>query len=649
MANGRNDPCRCGSGKKFKRCCGRSFVDSTSTRPPHSPAIADLARQALASLKNGQLVQAKKACLNILQIQPGNAEAFHLLGIIAAQLRSYDEAIENFRRAIVLEPRQPAFHYNLAKALKETNDFPSAIAGYRKALSLDPEFLDAALNLGNVLKEAGRLDEAAACFKAALAKSPGDGEMHYNLGNVHVAQGRLEDAATCFRAALACKPGFAEAITNLGNVLKEQGRLQDAVDCYREAMGLAPAYLAAQHNLLYTLNFDYLETPEEVFAEHRRFGLRLASKIASGPVAAASPRASRVRLGYVSADFRTHSCAYFLEPLLGAHDATRFEVFCYSDVKHPDTTTARLKKLAGHWRDVSRLNDDALSEVIRQDNLDILVDLAGHTEHNRLPVFAGRAAPIQVAWLGYPNTTGLATVDYRLTDSRADPEGETDFLYTERLLRLPVSFLCYQPPPGSPPVVSPPCEKNGYVTFGCFNNASKVTPSVMSVWSELLTAVSDSKLLLKSRQFKDQATRERYLDLFESFGVDRDRVELIGQLPNRHDHLAAYGKVDIALDPFPYNGTTTTCEALWMGVPVISLAGEMHAGRVGVSLLHSIGLEALIARTPAEYVSKGAKLASDCASRAKARKTLRDSFLNSPLCDGKRFARDVESALLGLM
>jgi predicted O-linked N-acetylglucosamine transferase (SPINDLY family) len=650
MSVGRNDPCRCGSGKKFKKCCGlHSPSLPTQLSSSTKAKIANFAREAIQHFKNGQVAQAEAACRRILLIEPENAEAYHFLGLIAAQMSHYEDAIQFISKAILLKPTEPGFHYNLAKAFKSTHDWHHAIASYRYALKLKPDFMEAKLNLGNTLKEAGKFEESAACFKSALLKAPEDGEIHYNLGNVLAAQDKLEEAAASFRQALFYKPGFAEAMTNLGNIVKDQGNLQESISCYRQAIAYKPEYFPAHHNLLYALNFDQIETPEVVADEHKNFGLKFTTRLKPDFELPMRDAARRIRIGYVSPDFRTHSCAYFFEPLLAAHDRARFEIFCYSDVKHPDVTTARLNSLAEHWRSTFGMKDDALLELIRHDQIDVLVDLAGHTDSNRLPVFAARAAPIQISWLGYPNTTGLATMDYRLTDYQTDPDGESDLFYTERLVRLPVSFLCYRPPSNSPPVTTPPHKENGHITFGCFNNATKVTPSVISTWSALLLAIPDSRLLLKSKQFKDQATRDHYVGMFGSRSVGAHRVELIGQFPDQTDHLAAYAKVDIALDPFPYNGTTTTCEALWMGVPVVCLAGQVHAGRVGVSLMHSVGQNDLVARTSTEYVAKAVALANDPLRLTELRKGLRATFLSSPLCDGKRFARDVESALLGLM
>ena len=594
--------------------------------------------------QNGQLGQAEVIYQQISQIDPRNADAFHFLGLIAAQTGRNEMAIKLISKAVSLNSREPGFHFNLGKAFKAHRDLENAVKCYRYALALKPDFADAHVNLGNVLAEQGKLEEATDCFRQALALMPGDAELHYNLGNVLAAQNKLEEAATCFRQALKYKPDFPEAIGNLGNIHKDQGDIEEAIICYRRAMAIKPDYFVAQHNLLFALNYEQKKTLEEIAAEHRRFGMSMQAYISPAPHSPNPEPGRRLRVGYISADFREHSCAYFFEPLLAAHDRSQMEIFCYSGVKHPDATTVRIQNMAEHWRTTLGVKDAALAAQIRSDQIDILVDLAGHTDGNRLPVFALRPAPIQVTWLGYPNTTGLTSMDYRLTDSLADPEETTAHLYTERLVRLPVSFLCYQPPSSAPPVSITPSETNGYITFGCFNYATKVNSAVIALWAEILTAVSNSKLLLKAKQFQDDTTRQRYLDLFNIHGIPPDRLEIIGQLPEKQDHLSAYNRVDIALDPFPYNGTTTTCEALWMGVPVVTLAGEVHAARVGASLLHTVGLDELVAEAPEAYLAKTVELANDLPRLSQLRKGLRNRVAASPLCDRQRFARDVEYA-----
>jgi predicted O-linked N-acetylglucosamine transferase (SPINDLY family) len=365
-------------------------------------------------------------------------------------------------------------------------------------------------------------------------------------------------------------------------------------------------------------------------------------------MAQASPAAitgRRLRLGYLSSDFREHSVASFIEPLLRNHDRARFEVYCYSDLPTPDATTQQIRREADAWRDITKLNDAEAARLVREDHIDILFDLAGHTGNNRLGIFAAQPALVQIAYLGYPNTTGLHTVAYRITDTVADPPGKEAY-YSERLLHLDGCFLCYQPLSGAPDVAPLPALSNGYVTFGSFNNYSKLNANVLEVWAEVLRQIPGSRLLLKCPALTDEAIRARVLAHFRTLGIEDNRLELLGHTRTRAEHLAVYGRVDIALDTFFYNGTTTTCEALWMGVPVLSLMGRRHAGRVGASLLTTVGLTDWLVDTTEAYVSAARHHAGDFAALGQLRASLRGQVQASMLCDAHAFARRFEAALL---
>lgn len=344
-------------------------------------------------------------------------------------------------------------------------------------------------------------------------------------------------------------------------------------------------------------------------------------------------------MGYVSPDFHAHSVAYFIEPVLARHDPAAVETYCYAEVAQPDAFTEHMKTLAAHWRGTFGRSDDEVADMIRNDAIDILIDLAGHTAHNRLAVFARRPAPVQVTYLGYPNTAGLPQMDYRLTDAAADPPGQ-EVYYTESLVRLPQGFLCYAPPHESPAVGPLPAATGGCITFGSFNALPKMNNEVIALWARVLQSVPGARLILKNKSLQDAKTCERYRQHFHP----PERIELLGWLDDPADHLSIYHRVDIALDTFPYNGTTTTCEALWMGVPVITLAGERHAGRVGLSLLTQLGLTELIAKTPDEYVRLAVALAGNRERLAALRAGLRERMRRSPLCDAQSFTRDLEAA-----
>ncbi len=581
------------------------------------PAVAALFTTGVAYQQAGRPTEAEACYRQVLAAQPYHAGAAHL-----------------FAQA----------YLGLGAALRTQGKLDEALAAYRKANELKPDLVEAAYNLANALKALGRLDEAVAAYRHAIRIQPGLLQAHCNLGNALCDQGKPDEAVAAFRQALRIKPDHANAQLNLGSTLLEQGKIDEAVAACREAIRLRPDFAEAASNLAFSLNLVSDISVGEVFEAHREWDARHGRRT-PGFDAHANDRSAtrRLKVGYVSPDFRQHSVAHFLEPLLRNHDRNDVEVFCYAAVSAPDAATARFKGLADRWTTTVGMSDDALAGRIQADGIDILVDLAGHTAGNRLPVFARKPAPVQVTWLGYPNTTGLAAIDFRLVDAVTDPEGEADAFASETLVRLPGGFLCYGARDDAPAPATAPCVATGFVTFGSFNNPTKLSGATLDVWAQLLARLPTARLLLKGKPFAEAATRAIYLDRLAARGVAADRIELVGWLPER-EHLALYDRVDVALDPFPYNGTTTTCEALWMGVPVVTLRGDRHAGRVGASLLTRIGLSDLIADSVEGYVESAVALTSDPARLCELRRSLRPRMAASPLCDAPAFARKVEAA-----
>ena len=592
----------------------RAAAKQASSHPPAGPPFqraTDLLAVGLKLHQAGRLAEAEVWYRRVLAVQPNHADALHLLGVVAHQLGRHDLAVELIRQAIQRNGQAPNYFSNLGEALREQGKLDEAVAEYRQAISIEPDFADAHSNLGIALRERGKLDEAVAAY----------------------------------RQAISIKPDFANAHSNLGNALREQGKLDDAVAAYRQAISIKPDFADAFSNLLLCLNYNDGSTADYLFAAHREWDERYGRQ-APRPTAYANGRevGRQLKIGYLSPDFRQHSVAYFVEPLLKAHDRQAVEVFCYAEVMRPDTVTAHLQGLADHWLVTVGLSDDELAARIRTDGIDILVDLAGHTANNRLRVFARKPAPVQATWLGYPNTTGLEAIDYRLVDAVTDPAGEADAWASETLVRLEGGFHCYGGLKGAPEPGVPPCLAAGTVTFGSLNNPVKLSAATLDVWATLLSRLPQARLLLKGKPFSDPGTRALFLARLGKRGVAAERVELMVWLPGAAEHLEMYHQVDIALDPFPYNGTTTTCEALWMGVPVLTLRGDRHAGRVGASLLSQISLPDLIANSVEEYVEIAVALASEPARLMDLRRSLRPRIAASPLCDGRAFARKIEAA-----
>jgi predicted O-linked N-acetylglucosamine transferase (SPINDLY family) len=608
------------------------------------PTVAEAFRTAVAHHEAGQLAEAEALYTRILAVAPDHAGCLHRLGGLALETGRHDLAIALIGRAMAIDDREPVYPNTLGNVLYAQGRLDEAAAQYRRALALKPDYAGALYNLGNVLQAQGRAAAALAAFEQVLALKPDHAETLNNLAAVLLDLGRPDEAVARAGQALALQPGLAEALNTQGRGLQELGRLDEAVARYRQAIRLRPDYAEAHSNLLMTLNYLPDLPAAGLAGEHARFGDRFQRGLPARPLPANLREPERrLRVGYVSGDFRDHVVGHFVEPLFAAHDRSRIAVHGYSETLRPDAVTRRLRGLAEGWRDTAGLDPETLAGQIRADGIDILVDLAGHSAFNRLPVFARRPAPVQVTWLGYPATTGLSAIDYRLVDAVTDPPGAADRLASETLVRLGPGFLCYRPPPAPEPG-PPPLDRNGFVTFGSFNNLNKVNDRVIALWAALLHREATARLLLKSRQLACGSVREALRRAFAGHGIGDGRLELLGWTPAASGHLETYRRIDLALDPFPYNGTTTTCEALWMGVPVVTLAGDRHAARVGASLLGQLGLDGLVAGDAAGYVAIAASLAGDPERLAGLRATLRDRMRAAPLCDAPGFARRIEAA-----
>ncbi|MCG5238928.1 tetratricopeptide repeat protein [Azospirillum doebereinerae] len=524
---------------------------------------------------------------------------------------------------------------------------PEAVALYRSLLATTPFVPEIWNNLAFALADLGRKDEAAAAFHAAITVKPGYARPLIGLGNLHNAGTRPDKAILHWSRALSLEPGQGALIFNLGIALQEQGAAPEAAERFQQAAEALPGDPRLVSQLLLCLN--YLDRPgEQLLDDHRRFDALHGRLDQPDPPPHANPPdpERKLRIGYLSVEFRAHLGGYFLAPLFDGHDRSAFEIHSYSILpeKAADGLTASFKEKSDGWRTVDSLGDEALAARIRADGIDILVDLAGHSGLNRLPALARRPAPVQMTWLGYPNTTGMRSMDHRLVDGITDPPGVAEGHASERLLRLPAPFLCFRPPADAPAVIPLPAGTAGVVTFGSFNKLAKLSDSTVRLWAAILRRAPGARLLLKDRSLDNPGTADAIRDRFRRAGADPDRLILLGWVEDPAGHLGLYNRIDIALDPTPYNGTITTCDALWMGAPMVTLLGDRHAARVGASLLSAVGLSELIAATPERYVDIAVSLAWDLNRLMWLRKGMRERLLGSPLCDEARFVRALESA-----
>jgi protein O-GlcNAc transferase len=591
-----------------------------------------LLQDALVHHRAGRLDQAESLYRRVRTALPNHFDAVHLSGIVALQRGRATEAVELLSKAHRLGPKNAPCALRLGFALSASGRATEAEQPFRAAVALDPGSAEAWDGLAHCLKLTDRLTAAIECHQKALALHPDFPKGLYNFGLTLSLAGRQTEALTCHERAIAIDPAYAKGHYGRAQVLQQMHRIREAIAAYDKFLELEPGNLEARSYRLYALNHLDDLPRERLFAEHVAYG-RVAGQHPVPAFANDPAPARRLRLAILSPDLRSHSCAWFLEPLLHHLDPAQFELYLYHDHFREDAVSARFKGYAAVWRNFVGQPDTAVVKAIRADAPDILMDLAGHTGMtSRLPLFARHLAPVQVNYLGYPNTTGLPAVHYRFTDGIVDPVGPADALATEKLVRFAPTAWAYQPPPVTPEVTVRDTNA-GQVTFGSFNNVAKVTDATLALWARVLAATPGSRLLLKGRGFGEEAVRQRYFERFAAAGLPAERVEFLERTAKTDDHLALYSRVDISLDTFPYHGTTTTCEALWMGVPVVTLMGDRHVARVSGSLLAAIGRDEWVAQTSEDYVRIATELAADPAKLSAIRSGLREEVRNSPLGD----------------
>ncbi|WLE62337.1 tetratricopeptide repeat protein [Burkholderia plantarii] len=639
--------------------------------PAHADALNNLGN---CHRQQGDAPAAEAVYRQAVALHPGDANALTNLATLVLAAGRTDEAVTLLEAAVQAAPDWPCGLANLGVALHRGGDFAGSAARLARALELDPAFPEADYNLANALHALGRRPEALVHYRRAIAQVPAHADACNNLGIVHRESGQLHEAADAFRAAIGLRPDFLAALNNLavvlrtlgamdeaeahlrralavdphhavthnnlGNVLKDQGRLDEGIDSYRRALASDPDNVLAHGNLVYALSFQ-ADQPGPILEECRRWSARHEAPLraARQPHPNDATPARRLRVGYVSPDFRNHCQTLFTLPLLAHHDHRHFEVFCYASVARPDDLTRRLAAHADVWRDVSRLDDERLARTIRDDRIDILIDLSMHMADSRPLLFARRPAPVQIAWLAYPGTTGIDAIDYRLTDPWLDPAG-ADAWYTERSIRLPDSFWCYDPLADTPAVNALPALANGYPTFGCLNNPCKLGDASFRLWGAVMRSLPDARLILMA---PDGSARARLLDKLARHGIAAGRVAFTPFRP-RADYLQTYHQIDIGLDTIPYNGHTTSLDSYWMGVPVVTRIGDTVVGRAGLSQSTNLGLGEVVADSDARFVEIAVELAGDLPRLGAMRASLRERLAASPLMNGPRFATHIEAA-----
>jgi predicted O-linked N-acetylglucosamine transferase (SPINDLY family) len=639
-----------------------------------------LLQHAIAHLQQGRFEEAGAIAQQIIAKAPQNGDANLLLGVVASQRGDHDFAEKCMACAIRDNPDQPLYHFNHGIALKNGHRPEQAVLAYERTIQLKPDYAEAYNNLGGVLRDLNRTDEALSAYNGAVQHRPDYGmaynnrgmtladlaqfnealldfqratrlmprfaDAYNNCGNVLQKLNRYDEAEDYVRRALSVKPNFAIAHANLAHILNKTGQFQEAEKCLRRALQLSPELAIAHSNLLFLLASTVTLPADVLFEEQRNWDRihGIEGRTNALPAVLKDPASDRrLRIGYVSPDFRNHAVNYFFEPLLTAHDRSRFEIFCYAchNARESDSTTDHLREIAEHWRFLTGKSDQEAAQLIRDDRIDLLIDLAGHTANNRLKIFTYSPAPVQITYLGYIASTGLEAMDYWITDNVLHPD-PTEEKCIETLYRLPRCWVSYKPSDQAPEVAACP-NPDDHVLFGFLSCSSKMTESTIETWSNILNALPDSRLLLMDGSLAGDKIRKQVTDRFANYQIPPERL-LLRPNASMREYLSTYNEIDIVLDTFPRTGGTTTAEALWMGVPVVTLAGKRYAERISASKLTAVGLEQLIADNREDYVRIAVALARNSAFRIELRAQLRRRMAQSPLCDTESLAREIELA-----
>ena len=593
---------------------------------------------------SNQYSKTKKYCLDLINQYPKSLILLNLFGITLVNLGNFNKAINIFDKIIKLFPKNIDAYINKSHVFKKLGKLEEALLSYNKTLELNPNFIEVYNNKGNTLRDLGRLEEALLSYNKALELNPNLTEVYYNQGNTLRDLGRLEEALLSYNKTLDLDPNFLEAYNNQGNTLKDLGRLEEALLSYKKVLELKPDFMLAYSNFLFTLNYSSKHSLIYRFSEAKKFG-NIVSRKAKHPYKKYNLLAikNKLRVGLVSGDLHNHPVGYLLENILSNINPDKIELVAYLTNLNKDELTKRIKPFFANWKIIYNKNDKKVANEIYNDCINILIDLSGHTGHNRLPVFAWKPAPVQVSWLGYFATTGLEQMNYIIGDPYVTPVGE-DSYYTEKVWRMPETRLCFSIPKVNINVSMLPALRNGYITFGCFNNFSKINAEVVSLWSKILLIIPNSKIFFKNNQIKEKSVCKRLLEQFKNNGINNERI-ILEKSESRSKYFYAYNNIDVSLDPFPFPGGVTSIESLWMGVPVLTLSGDCFLSRQGEKILINADLCDWVSKNKEEYVVKAEKLTSNLNKLSLLRSCLRNQVLKSPLFDTSRFAKNFENAL----
>ena len=604
-----------------------------------APNAPDINNNLSVTLNNlGRYAESISYSKRALEIDINFVQAYGNLVDSLKATKKYDEAYNYINKAINLDPYKVEFHASLADLFQRLGKIDDALITYEYALKLNSNYYPAYINMAKILNNMKRFDEAINLYKKVIKIKPDLAIAYYNLANIQKKINKVEDAIANYKKGLEINPSFADAHYNLANTFANIGEHEQADFSYVNAIRIDPKNQKFWSNRLLNLNYNPNLSNQYIFNQHKLFAKQFS--ILNRNNIKNKNKNTRLRIGYVSADFRKHSVAYFIRPLLKNHDSNFIETFCYYNNSIIDETTEILKTYCENWRSIFEMNDKDILKLIKNDKIDILVDLCGHTPGNKLLIFASKAAPIQITYLGYPNTTGLYTMDYRLTDRYADPDKNSELFYSEKLIKLNKCFLCYSGNSKISHNKNIPQNRNNYITFGSFNNFKKINSNVIKIWTNILSSIPNSHLILKSSEniFDINYLLKKFFDE----GIKKENIRIIDRKINTQDHMKLYDEIDVALDTFPYNGTTTTFEALWMGVPVVTMAGNNHRGRVSASILENLNLKNLISYNSTDYQKTAITISKNKSYLLNLKKDLREILQNSNLCDSKSFTREVE-------